>query len=93
MQKENKENAYFRVYITGGGCYGFQYGFKIEHIIGPDDIRISAGEIEVVIDPLSMQYLEGCTINFKQDLQGARFIAENPNAESTCGCGSSFAVS
>ena len=90
MQKES--GSHFRVYITGGGCYGFQYGFKLENQVQSDDILVPAGQIEVVIDPLSFQYLEGCTVDFKQDLQGARFTVKNPNAQTTCGCGSSFAV-
>lgn len=82
----------FRVYITGGGCYGFQYGFNLVKEQQPDDIVIDFPGVEVIIDPLSFQYLEGCIVDFKKDLQGARFVVENPKAQGVCGCGSSFAV-
>ena len=76
----------FRVYVTGGGCSGFQYGFKFD-----DDI-IDYGKFKVLIDSMSYPYLYGSTLDFVEDLSGAKFVIENPNAKTTCGCGESFTV-
>lgn len=81
-----------RVYITGGGCSGFQYGFTFDEAADDDDIRVARDGVELLIDPLSFQYLEGAEIDYSESLQGARFVIRNPNAQTTCGCGSSFAV-
>lgn len=81
-----------RVYVTGGGCSGFQYGFDIATDMAEDDTVVELGEAAVVIDPLSYQYLVGSTIDYEEGLAGARFLIQNPNATSTCGCGSSFMV-
>lgn len=80
-----------RMYITGGGCSGFQYGFSIEETQNEDDFEIPAGDVPVLVDSLSMQYLENAVVDFKDDLQGSRFSISNPMAKTTCGCGSSFA--
>ncbi|MCG6872823.1 MAG: iron-sulfur cluster insertion protein ErpA [Gammaproteobacteria bacterium] len=87
-------SASLRVYITGGGCSGFQYGFKLDDqdAIQDDDLSVEVEDITVVVDPMSFQYLMGSEIDFLDDLQGARFIIRNPNASTTCGCGSSFSV-
>lgn len=81
-----------RVYITGGGCSGFQYGFTFDEKADEDDVRVERDGVELLIDPLSFQYLEGAEVDYSESLQGARFIIRNPNAQTTCGCGSSFAV-
>ncbi|MFU8877949.1 MAG: iron-sulfur cluster insertion protein ErpA [Wenzhouxiangellaceae bacterium] len=81
-----------RVYITGGGCSGFQYGFTFDEKADEDDVRVERDGVELVVDPLSFQYLEGAEVDYSESLQGARFIIRNPNAATTCGCGSSFGV-
>ena len=81
-----------RVYVTGGGCSGFQYGFDIATDLADDDTVVELGEAAIVIDPLSYQYLVGSTIDYEEGLAGGRFMIQNPNATSTCGCGSSFMV-
>lgn len=90
-QKENP-GLKLRVYIQGGGCSGFQYGFQLDEQANDDDVTIESEGVEVVIDPLSLQYLAGAEIDYKDDLQGSRFIVNNPNASTTCGCGSSFSI-
>jgi iron-sulfur cluster insertion protein len=91
QMKENP-NDNLRVYIVGGGCSGFSYGFVLdEKIIEGDSIQTKNG-VQLRIDPMSYQYLEGITIDYKEDLQGSRFQVSNPNAKSTCGCGSSFSI-
>ena len=81
-----------RVYITGGGCSGFQYGFTFDEKADEDDIRVDREGVALLVDPLSFQYLEGAEVDYSESLQGARFIIRNPNAATTCGCGSSFGV-
>ena len=81
-----------RVYIQGGGCSGFNYGFKLDENTIDGDTTIEKNGVQVLIDPMSYQYLEGIIIDYIQDLQGSRFIVSNPNAKTTCGCGSSFSV-
>lgn len=100
IQEEGNPELKLRVFITGGGCSGFQYGFTFEETVSPDDtvIRKEAngeGQATVVcllVDPMSLQYLIGAEIDYKEDLQGAQFIIRNPNAQTTCGCGSSFSA-
>ena len=81
-----------RVYIEGGGCSGFQYGFDFEEAVDEEDTIIERDGVRLLVDPLSLQYLTGSTVDFKEDLQGSRFVIENPNASTTCGCGASFSV-
>ena len=81
-----------RVYITGGGCSGFQYGFTFDEKADDDDIRVERDGVELLVDPLSFQYLEGAEIDYSESLQGASFVIRNPNASTTCGCGSSFGI-
>ena len=81
-----------RVYITGGGCSGFQYGFTFDEQADGDDIRVERDGVELVVDPLSFQYLEGAEVDYSETLQGAHFVIRNPNAATTCGCGSSFGI-
>jgi len=83
---------YVRAFITGGGCSGFNYGFTFDEIMNEDDFEIPLGNTKVLIDAMSMQYLQGANIDYKEDLQGSEFKISNPNAQSTCGCGSSFSV-
>ena len=81
-----------RVYITGGGCSGFQYGFTFDEIVNEDDTTMTKHGVSLLIDAMSYQYLIGAEIDYKEDLQGAQFVIKNPNATSTCGCGSSFST-
>ncbi|WP_044411823.1 iron-sulfur cluster insertion protein ErpA [Thiomicrospira microaerophila] len=81
-----------RVYISGGGCSGFQYGFTFDEAQAEDDTAVEKNGVTLLIDPMSFQYLVGAKIDYLEDLQGARFVIENPNATTTCGCGSSFSV-
>jgi len=81
-----------RVYIEGGGCSGFQYGFDFEENADEDDTVIERDGVKLLVDPLSMQYLAGGTVDYKEDLQGSRFVIDNPNAATTCGCGASFSI-
>ena len=100
MLEEGNPHLRLRIYITGGGCSGFQYNFAFEETLNIDDTVVSKkvpsgtggylGEVAVIVDPMSLQYLEGSTIHYKNDLDGERFVISNPKAKSTCGCGSSF---
>ncbi len=81
-----------RVYITGGGCSGFQYGFTFDETIEEGDVTVERNAVTLVVDPLSFQYLEGAEVDYSESLQGARFVIRNPNAATTCGCGSSFGL-
>jgi len=92
ISSKQENNLCLRVFIQGGGCSGFQYGFQLDSQHDEDDIMIEENEIRVLIDPLSMQYLEGAEIDFKDDLMGSRFVVHNPNASTTCGCGASFSA-
>ena len=82
----------FRVFVEGGGCSGFQYGFTFDETEEDGDTRIENCGVTLLIDPLSVQYLAGAEIDYNEDLQGAQFVIRNPNASATCGCGSSFSV-
>ena len=92
IKEENNTDLSLRVYITGGGCSGFQYGFSFEEKIKEDDIVVEKSDVRLLVDPLSFQYLRGAEIDYKDDVQGARFVIRNPNAKTTCGCGSSFSA-
>ncbi|WP_129135039.1 iron-sulfur cluster insertion protein ErpA [Luteimonas sp. YGD11-2] len=81
-----------RVYIQGGGCSGFQYGFEFDEEQAEDDLAIATDGVTLVVDPLSLQYLMGASVDYVESLHGAQFTIRNPNAKSTCGCGSSFTV-
>ena len=89
--REDKSSK-FRVYVTGGGCSGFQYGFKFDNDQAFDDDVIDYGNFKVLIDSMSYPYLFGSTLDFVEDLSGAKFVINNPNAKTTCGCGESFTV-
>ena len=88
----DQQSNFFRVYVTGGGCSGFQYGFKFDDDEAFDDDVIDFGEFKVLIDSMSYPNLFGSTLDFVEDLSGAKFVIENPNAKTTCGCGESFTV-
>lgn len=90
LREEGNADLALRVYITGGGCSGFQYGFAFEDERAEDDLAIERDGIVVVVDPLSLQYLHGAEIDYSESLAGAQFVIRNPNAKTTCGCGSSF---
>lgn len=90
--EENNPNIKLRVFVQGGGCSGFSYGFTLDEAQAEDDFDFSYGEIKVLVDSMSMQYLNGASIDYKEDIQGASFVINNPQAVSTCGCGSSFSV-
>jgi iron-sulfur cluster insertion protein len=92
LAEENKTDAGLRVFVQGGGCSGFQYGFTFDEIVNDDDTQMSKNGVTLLIDAMSLQYLAGAEIDYKEDLQGAQFVIKNPNATSTCGCGSSFSA-
>jgi|SRR5579872_3537312 len=108
IQEEGNFNLKLRVYVTGGGCSGFQYGFTFDEVVNEDDTVItkmiddeksdeeeggSGGQaVQLLVDPMSFQYLAGAEIDYKEDIEGAQFIIRNPNAKTTCGCGSSFSA-
>lgn len=92
VTEEENLNLKLRVYITGGGCSGFQYGFTFDEKVNDDDLTIEKNGVALVVDPMSLQYLIGGTIDYVEGLQGSRFVVDNPNAVTTCGCGSSFSV-
>ncbi len=81
-----------RVYITGGGCSGFSYGFTFDEAVNEGDSLFTNGDVVMVVDPMSFQYLAGSEVDYKEGLEGSRFVVINPNAASTCGCGSSFSI-
>lgn len=89
---ETSDSNKFRVYVTGGGCSGFQYGFKFDQDIAFDDDEINFSDFSVVLDSLSYPYLYGSTLDFVEDLSGSKFVISNPNAKTTCGCGESFSI-
>ena len=92
LAEENNPSAKIRVFVQGGGCSGMQYGFTIDEEQNEDDFEFPIGEFKVVVDAMSMQYLQGGEIDYKEGLMGSSFSIKNPNAQSTCGCGSSFSV-
>ena len=92
IEQEGNPELKLRVYIQGGGCSGFQYGFTFDEEIQDGDTEIDKLGVTLLVDPLSVQYLTGAEIDYREDLSGAQFIIRNPNATTTCGCGSSFSV-
>ncbi len=92
IAEESNDNLKLRVFISGGGCSGFQYGFTFDEKVSEDDTQVNNAGVTLLIDPMSFQYLIGAEIDYKEDLEGAQFIIKNPNATTTCGCGSSFSV-
>jgi iron-sulfur cluster insertion protein len=92
LMEENNPNLKLRTFVQGGGCSGFQYGFSFDEEQNDDDWEFDIDNHKMIVDSMSMQYLEGAVIDYKEDLMGASFSIKNPNAETTCGCGSSFSV-
>ena len=92
ITEEENPDLKLRVYITGGGCSGFQYGFTFDETINEDDTAIDKNGVQLLVDPMSFQYLVGAEIDYKEDIEGSQFVIRNPNANTTCGCGSSFSV-
>lgn len=92
IEEEKNPALMLRVFVSGGGCSGFQYGFTFEENVGEDDTRIEKNGVTLLVDPLSFQYLSGAEIDYKEDLNGAQFVIKNPQAKTTCGCGSSFST-
>jgi iron-sulfur cluster insertion protein len=92
IEEEDNPELKLRVFVTGGGCSGFQYGFSFDENKNDGDMEISEENVSIVVDPMSFQYLMGAEIDYLEGLQGARFVINNPNAKTTCGCGASFTV-
>ncbi|GHD65727.1 iron-sulfur cluster insertion protein ErpA [Jeongeupia chitinilytica] len=92
IAEEGNPDLKLRVFVTGGGCSGFQYGFTFDEIVNDDDTEVNKGGVTLLVDPMSYQYLVGAEIDYVDSLEGSQFTIKNPNAQSTCGCGSSFSV-
>lgn len=92
IEEEGNPELKLRVFVTGGGCSGFQYGFTFDEVASEDDTQLEKGGVTLLIDPMSYQYLVGAEIDYTEGLEGSQFVIRNPNATSTCGCGSSFSV-
>ena len=92
IEEEGNDNLKLRVFVTGGGCSGFQYGFTFDEAINDGDTAVEKNGVTLLIDPMSYQYMVGAEIDYKEDLEGAQFVIRNPNATTTCGCGSSFST-
>lgn len=92
VTEEENEELKLRVFITGGGCSGFQYGFTFDELMADDDTVIEREGVTVLVDPMSFQYLAGSEVDYTEGLEGSRFVINNPNATATCGCGSSFSI-
>lgn len=92
VEEEGNEDLKLRVFVTGGGCSGFQYGFSFDEAQDEEDAVIEKDGISLLVDPMSYQYLVGATVDYQEGLQGSQFVVQNPNASSTCGCGSSFTI-
>ena len=92
IMKDEPSASYLRIFVQGGGCSGFQYGFTFDESKNEDDFEIPAGESVLLVDSMSSQYLQGAVVDYTESLQGSQFSIKNPSATSTCGCGSSFAV-
>ena len=92
VAEEGNPNLMLRVFVQGGGCSGMSYGFTFDEVQNEDDFDFAYEDVKVLIDSMSMQYLQGASIDYKEDLMGASFVINNPQAQTTCGCGSSFSV-
>ena len=92
VAEEENDALKLRVFITGGGCSGFQYGFTFDEAAAEDDTAIEEGGVTVIVDPMSYQYLVGSEVDYTEGLEGSRFVVNNPNAATTCGCGASFSI-
>ena len=92
VEEEGNPDLKLRVYVTGGGCSGFQYGFAFDEAVAEDDTRVERQGATVLVDSLSFQYLAGAELDYSEGLEGSRFVVNNPNAATTCGCGASFSI-
>ena len=92
IEEEGNADLKLRVFVQGGGCSGFQYGFTFDEVVNDDDASMEKNGVTLLIDSMSYQYLVGAEIDYKEDLEGAQFVIKNPNATTTCGCGSSFSA-
>ena len=92
IEEEDNDNLKLRVYVAGGGCSGFQYGFTFDENMEDGDTSMEKNGVTLLVDPMSVQYLTGAEIDYVENIQGAQFVIRNPNATTTCGCGSSFGV-
>ncbi|MGZ5091568.1 MAG: iron-sulfur cluster insertion protein ErpA [Burkholderiales bacterium] len=92
IEEEGNLDLKLRVFVTGGGCSGFQYGFTFDEATNEDDTTLEKAGVTLLIDPMSLQYLAGAEIDYQENIEGAQFVIKNPNATSTCGCGSSFSA-
>ncbi len=92
IDEEGNPELKLRVFVQGGGCSGFHYGFTFDEAVNDDDFQLEKNGVMLLIDAMSMQYLNGAEIDYKEGLEGAQFVIKNPNASTTCGCGSSFSV-
>ncbi len=92
VEEEANDQLKLRVFVTGGGCSGFQYGFTFDELVAEDDAVIEKDGVSVLVDAMSYPYIAGSQVDYEEGLQGSRFVIQNPNASSTCGCGASFAV-
>lgn len=92
LEEENNPNLKLRTFVQGGGCSGFQYGFTFDEAQNEDDFEFPLGNYKMLVDSMSMQYMQGAVIDYKNDLMGSTFSISNPNAQTTCGCGSSFST-
>jgi iron-sulfur cluster insertion protein len=92
IEEEGNPDLKLRVFVTGGGCSGFQYGFTFDETTNEDDTTLQKAGVTLLIDPMSLQYLAGAEIDYQENIEGAQFVIKNPNATSTCGCGSSFSA-
>ncbi|HMK14815.1 MAG TPA: iron-sulfur cluster insertion protein ErpA [Burkholderiales bacterium] len=92
IDEEGNPDLKLRVFVSGGGCSGFQYGFTFDEVVNEDDTSLERNGVTLLIDPMSFQYLAGAEIDYQESAEGAQFVIKNPNATSTCGCGSSFSA-
>ncbi len=92
IEEEGNPDLKLRVFVSGGGCSGFQYGFTFEETVSDDDTALNKAGVTLLVDPMSLQYLLGAEIDYQENVEGAQFVIKNPNATSTCGCGSSFSA-
>jgi iron-sulfur cluster insertion protein len=92
LMEENNPTISLRTFVQGGGCSGFQYGFTLDEEKNDDDFEFEVGQFKILVDAMSMQYLTGAEIDYKDDIMGSNFVINNPNAQTTCGCGSSFSI-
>lgn len=92
IEEEGNTDLKLRVFVTGGGCSGFQYGFTFDEVANDDDTTLEKNGVTLLVDPMSYQYLVGAEIDYTEGLEGSQFVIKNPNASSTCGCGSSFSA-